>query len=527
LGFGVLRHEAWRVLLKDSNRHDIARGREHKLAMSSQPVVSSLTPWSLLLPPVGVTAFLWVTRVSEVTPEAVLYAFFLLLIPWCSFLIWRQRRRRGIPVFALVALAYWWFFAIGLFWLDRELRLGRGVVAVEEVTGAVWLALVGVVCIGAGMKVHIPQLTPERQLELDDHPTSWIYVRWILVLGTLGSLIPGFYNLLGADGRHIMQILISTVPTVALMLLLRRCLEEKESRLDRALLWGYFPVRIVIGLASGWLGSAVSLGLVCGAMYLFVRRKVPWTLIAISVITVLFLEVGKNDFRAQYWNGEANGGLAEKATSWVNGSASKWSDALQEGGGNSSRDLSNESLERTSLLPQVAHVLELTPSQVPFQMGQTYSYLAITLIPRFMWPDKPSVNDANHYYQVAFGLTGERDLNNVNIGIGCLTEAYINFGWPGVAGIMLAIGVLLSIYERTFVSSTSSKLFFAIGLALLPGVLGIESQMSAYLGGVIQHIALTIIVFLPVVRRGAHGVRAGQSRPGPAPVTGQLRVRPS
>src|SRR5260370_26583189 len=112
--------------------------------MPSHRGVSSLTPWSLLLPPVAVTAFLWLTRVREVTPEAVLYAFLLFLIPWCSFLIWRQRQRNGLPVFTLVGLAYWWYFAIGLFWLDRELRLGHGVVAVEEVTGAVWLALVGV-----------------------------------------------------------------------------------------------------------------------------------------------------------------------------------------------------------------------------------------------------------------------------------------------------------------------------------------------------------------------------------------------
>jgi hypothetical protein len=490
--------------------------------MPSPQGLASQTPWELLLPPVAVTGFLWLTRKNEVPPEAVLYAFFLLLIPWYSFLIWRQKQSVGLPVFAMIGLAYWWWFAIGLFWLDRELKLNRGVVAVDNVTGAVWLALVGVLCFGAGMKIYVPVEKQSLQLDLYDQTTSWIYVRWILVLGTLGGVIPGASSLLGADGRHIMQIFLSTVPTVALLLIFRKCLEEKESKLDRALLWAYFPLRIVIGLASGWLGSTVNLWLVCGAMYVIVRRKIPWTLVAISVVTVLFLQVGKNEFRTQYWEGEGGGSVLERASSWLNGSASKWSDALQEGNDNSSRDLSSKSLERTSLLPQVTHVLELTPEVVPFQKGLTYSYMAIALIPRFMWPDKPSVNDANRFYQITYGLSSIKDVDSVNIGAGCLAEAYINFGWYGVVSIMFGLGVVLSIYERAFVFNTSNKLFLAIGVALLPGVMGIESQMAAYLGGVIQHILLTLLVFLPVARRRMNAGRIKQPLTVMSSVTTQI-----
>jgi hypothetical protein len=53
----------------------------------------------------------------------------------------------------------------------------------------------------------------------------------------------------------------------------------------------------------------------------------------------------------------------------------------------------------------------------------------ITLIPRFIWPDKPSVNDANQYYQVAYGLTTEENLDGVSIAVGVMTEGFINFGW--------------------------------------------------------------------------------------------------
>jgi hypothetical protein len=495
--------------------------------MRSHSRVSPESPLWLLGPPVGTIVFLWVTRTSPVTAVGVLYAFLLLLVPWASFLSWRQQNRGGLPVFAMLGFVYWWWFAVGMFWLERTLGLGFGrrITNTESVDDAILLALVGVGCMGLGMRVRVTPLPPSRHLELDDKQISWHYVRFVLVAATLVTLAPGAYSLLGSDGQHIMNILTSTVPTVALLLLLQKCLTDKGSMLDRTLLWVYFPVRIVSGLASGWLGFVVGVGFVCGVMYFLVRRKVPFTMVAISVTAVLFLQVGKRDFRDSYWQKGEAGGVLERATSWLNGSASKWSEALNSTGSDSTVRLSSESLERTSLLPQVSHVLDVTPSQIPFQGGQTYSYMLITLIPRFVWPDKPSVNDANRYYQLAFGLSTARTVNGTNIGAGCLAEAYINFGWPGVICIMFVIGIILGIYERSFLAKDSSTLFLAIGVALLPGILGIEAQMSAYLGGVIQTVLLTILVFLPVLRRRSGKVRTVSVTPRIVPVMPQLRVR--
>jgi hypothetical protein len=134
------------------------------------------------------------------------------------------------------------------------------------------------------------------------------------------------------------------------------------------------------------------------------------------------------------------------------------------------------------------------------------------------------VNDANRYYQLAFGLSTPKDVDGVNIGAGCLAEAYIGFGWIGVIGIMFLIGIVLGIYERSFVAKDSSGLFLAIGIALIQGVLGIESQMSAYLGGVVQTVMLTLVVFLPVVRR--HSGMAAVPRPATLPAIEQMQVRP-
>src|SRR5207237_5664241 len=136
----------------------------------------------------------------------------------------------------------------------------------------------------------------------------------------------------------------------------------------------------------------------------------------------------------------------------------KWNDALSDSSGEAFRRALNPSVSRISLLNQSANVIDLTPAVVPYQYGWLYSYMAVTWIPRFVWPDKPSVSEANQYYQVAYGLTSEADLASVSIGVGFLTEAYISFAWPGIVGIMLLLGIFFDFYQNFFFSRGSGIL---------------------------------------------------------------------
>jgi hypothetical protein len=312
--------------------------------------------------------------------------------------------------------------------------------------------------------------------------------------------------ILGAEGRQAITILVSSVPNVAFVLLLNRYLSGTSSRLDQLVLLVGGGALLVGGLSAGWLGPTVGWGVTCGALLLLKRRRFPWAALIVTTLLLVFLQVGKSEFRSVYWSEEETGaGLTERVRFWVERSASMWSEALTSDDRGNALGLASKSLQRASLLTQVAHVLDMTPSLVAFQEGETYRFLGVTLIPRFLWPDRPTVNDANKFYQVAYGLTAEKGLANVSIAVGSLAEGYINFGWTGVIGVMLLVGIILGVYQRTFVVAQSSTLFLAIGLTLIPGFLTVESQLGQYFGGIIQQIVLTVVVFLPVLRR-----RAGQ-----------------
>jgi hypothetical protein len=306
-----------------------------------------------------------------------------------------------------------------------------------------------------------------------------------------------------------MTTLATVVPNVAFVLLLCRYLGGRASRTDRAVLIGCAVMLVVGRLASGWLGSVAGIAVLYGSAVLLKRRRIPWLAVCLTAMVILFLQVGKNEFRAVYWADRTNGGgVMERVTFWLERSASQWEAVFESGDSEDAQSLASMSLRRTSLLTQVAHVIDLTPSEVPFQNGATYKYLAVTFIPRFLWPDKPSVNEANRFYQVAYAMTTESGLEDVSIAVGALAEAYINFGWTGVIGIMFMIGLALGVYERTFGLTHSSSLFLGIGLALIPGFLTIESQLGQYFGGVIQQALLATAVFLPVAKRrgGQEGV---------------------
>ena len=298
------------------------------------------------------------------------------------------------------------------------------------------------------------------------------------------------------------------------------------SPVDKPLVIAAGVMRFGNAIAAGWLGSALTWAIAGAALYLVLRRRIPWAAVLLGVASILFLQVGKQAFREAYWTsgnqgaGETHSGFWERAQFWFEASAAQWSDALSGEGLTPTNRATAAVVERASLLTQVAHVVEVTPSQLPFQQGSTYSYALVALIPRFLWPDKPTVNDANRYYQLAYGLSDAKSVNMTSIAVGSMAEGYINFGWLGVVVVMVGIGAVLKIYERAFFVEQSNGLILCIGVALIPQLLSIESQLGQYLGGVVQQVGLAFVAFLPITVRRARKVAAPSRM-----ATASMRVR--
>jgi hypothetical protein len=476
--------------------------------------------------PLIVTSLLFLLRLNEVTPVQLLLGFALLIVPWHDYRKWRRASRPALPVFALLAFMYWLYYAVPLFLEDHVFATINEPVGHElssdTLTLALLMALIGVCALWVGMRSGIAKLiVPAGKLSMELTKSKLNYVRAVLILGSLLSLSDTPAQLAGEGGKQLVGIMVSVIPILAFAILFRNFIRGYSSRADKILVFGFLFLRLVGGLSTGWLGVSAAILVICGSIYLMEMRRIPrWALVFVVLFT-LFFQVGKDDFRKEYWQSSGQGsqfdqgGKVERVTFWVQNSFDKWNEALSDSSGESFRRALNPSVSRISLLNQSANVIEQTPSVVPYQYGWLYSYMAITWIPRVVWPNKPSMSEANQYYQVAYGLTTEDDINKVAISVGLLTEGFINFGWAGVVGIMFLVGIFFDFYQRTFLAGTSGALMTAIGVILIPQFLSVESQMAQYLGGIVQQVVVTLIVMLPVITlRGSRRHRVSQSTRG-------------
>jgi hypothetical protein len=356
---------------------------------------------------------------------------------------------------------------------------------------------------------------PGVRADVSDSPNRRNYLRATFVIGTLIKAF-GPITAFGAGGRQIVSNLENVVPVVGFAILVRYYLRGRLIQFDKFLIYAYGLVALVVGISSGWLGSFVGTGIVCAVVYVYERRKFPMRAALIVLPVILFFQPAKSTFRGRYWKEESSDSPIERIGFWVENSWTLWNKALMNQDGDRIKELSDATLSRLSLLQQSANVIELTPSRVPYQHGSLYSYIAVTFVPRFLWPDKPSVNDANHWYQVNYGLTDPQQLSTVSIAVGTVAESYINFGWFGPVLIIFPLGIFLGSFERIFLHADSGLLFSCLGAVLVPQLLAIESQMAEYVSGLMQQILLALVVLVPTLESRAQA-RKRFRRSAPVP----------
>ena len=453
--------------------------------------------------PLVVTAALWATSSNDVSLPQIVAAFILCWIPWVAYRRWSKGMREGIPLLFLVGAVYWAAYAVPLFWLRHEINLVTGGHQLSEdaITRALYLAVLGVAALGVGMRFagHL-QFMESFRPDIHRSPARWNYLRLVLLAATFLRIAVPIYSL-GGGVRQFLVIIETIVPSVTFVILLRYYLRGSAIAMDKVLLAGYASLALVAGISSGWMGSFIGLVIMAAGVYVFEKRKLPLVAIVVAIPIVLFLQAGKDKFRQQYWREGASGGYVERFNYWMDSSLSAWERALTSSDQDSARNLANQTIARVSLLQQTANVMEATPERVPYQYGRLYSYMLVTFIPRLFWPDKPSVSDANRWYQVSYRLTDPRNLHGVSIATGYLTESYINFGWFGPPVVIFFVGIFLGLFNKVFLRPRSGLLLNSLGVVLLPQLLQVESQLAVYIAGLGQQITIALITLAPMFDR--------------------------
>jgi hypothetical protein len=130
-----------------------------------------------------------------------------------------------------------------------------------------------------------------------------------------------------------------------------------------------------------------------------------------------------------------------------------------------------------------AAIARLELGQRQYAYGATLSDIAISMIPRALWPDKPAVGGGG---DVVTKYTGIRFARGTSVGAGQVFEFYVNFGTLGVVGGFFLFGCVICYMDLLMIRSLQRDdqrrfLFYSmIGLSLLqPGGNLVEIAVSA------------------------------------------------
>ncbi len=159
----------------------------------------------------------------------------------------------------------------------------------------------------------------------------------------------------------------------------------------------------------------------------------------------------------------------------------------------------------------------LKSGSVDYANGETLSAMALAVIPRVLWPDKPQVGGGGN---VVTTYTGLGFANNTSVGAGQVLEFYINFGTLGVIGGFLILGASIGWLDLRIcrnLAENNQKAFlrcYLICLALIqPGGNLVEISVSVFGSAVTSEIIAALI--LNWVGGGSASVPSGQGSSPP------------
>lgn len=474
---------------------------------------------------------------SEVGASIDVQAWLILYVGLRAWISWRGQSDRGIPVLPTALLVPIVSFVVPAY-LQMDLSvpiMGSAFQpAEEEVEGAFAMVLAGL----AGMVGTNALIGAGRQRSKEGQTRKTVDTRaatYALAFG-IGVVLVGV-PYVGGGFREAVRTAATAVPLVAAIVLIDRWLLGRIGLREKALVMAWLVVSGVQGLASGWLGAVATGPLIVGLVFLRRRGRFPVGLLVPIALVFLLLQPAKMDFRREYWFGTAEGGAWEKSTYWFQSAIDYWRDSAPVVSKDDLLTSIQPVVARTSLLPFSCLIQRMTPEVVPYQGLAPYRYLVLGLIPRFVWPEKPNFDEANRFVQVAYGLTREEDLAKVSIAVGIFTEGYMAAGFVGVVFAGALLGAICTALERFLGARREDELRTAIGIALLPRFLVVESQMTQLVSGILQTVLVCWLVYeklgliksVPIAPSGGGaedgGKRAGGNRQTPSAHERMLRQK--
>lgn len=431
----------------------------------------------------------------------------IILAMVCAFpsILYVATRSVGIPGFPLICMFYGLQFALPLFVIEDprlEFAVGEVRVAPENVSASLALSILGVAAMQIGFyascRLSNLRLLPVIKLPLDRRK-SFRFAIFMSVSSVTLNLAMTAGILSRESVGSLFQVVLFLIGQIyiAIAILVWLSYDELYARKAKLALVAVVMAAMGMGMIRGEMETLL-IPIVALVMARWAQsHRPPWRLAVIGLALFLIFQPVKAAYREKTWWSSSNAQnlpMSDRLSLWAELLVTHWGQTLT-GTGTSLRDAVSPPFVRADLQSLFAYTYSLTPSIVPFQNGSTYSYLVISWIPRFVWPNKPLAQEANKNYAVAYGIQTEEGTETSMVGLAIMIEAFVNFGAIGVGVVMAIQGVIVGVMDRLLnhkESGIGGRCIFMGITALLLNSMG--SNTGAMLGGLVQVVGCSYLL---------------------------------
>lgn len=393
----------------------------------------------------------------------------LALASMMPFYFWLLGWSHGLPIWPVFCLVLGTTYALPMI---QNPEILRDYTAAEIILGGI--TTIGFILVATTVWLFMTSETPEAPrsiLMIEEHHA----VRYLLLFVAAGVLF-GLNQIAGwiyfpGNLMSVVRGVVMSLNSLALFVLAYYHGREMLNKQVFLLFAAGAAATIVMGMTSLMLAQAIVPVAMVVFGYMLGSNRVPWVTMVVIFLVMAVLHAGKMEMRKQYWG---EGGMQLSLTQLPQFYSDWFGYGMEELGGlggvvsGSKREDGQSSVfERSGNLHMLLLVQEKSPRELPFLMGATYAPIPRLLLPRFIDDQKGISHAGNIMLSTYYGLQTEDQTRNTSIAWGLVPEAYANFGYLGIAGLAVVLGIFYSIVTKMSVGVPMTSLRFVVGLLIM------------------------------------------------------------
>jgi hypothetical protein len=385
------------------------------------------------------------TTAHPQNPESAVGAVLIIAAAWFPTFLWTTAKLSGLPIFPIFALTHTWTFGlpllyehpiVTLFDATAQLYAAFSVTAFLVLSTLTWFWW-------RKQKTHPPQCC----YLISRYNAEFVFIG-ILALTIIFTLsVNGWWFNISGPIYSIIRAVMLSIEALSCFVLSYRLGSGELRGILRVIFKVLLVLLVLVSLPP--LMMVNSMGIVALAAFGYVSGggKVPWAAFSAAILLFGLLQMGKAEMRERYW-GDADQGPVQPTAypaffgEWISAS---WDELVATRKGLAEEKASI--IERASLMQLLLYEQTLS-SSVPFLYGDTYAIVPELMIPRILYPEKPTTHEGTYRLNIHYGFQTREQTETTTLGFGLLNEAYANFGLVGMALLAITLGSYYGMVEQ-------------------------------------------------------------------------------